>query len=204
MSDEQSIADMSTAKDAEIDNINRELDLKKVELEQTITNLKQWRREHESVHKELTTLEEKHKTLSSLTKEEAEAFENERICLENQLDEKVTEIKELNRINRELKDENDSNSMNMTKLKEKLGFLENELRAMSEKELELMHIQNKKMERISTLEEELRMMEEVRFILFLLLLLHHTSSYLTNAYLIISPYILGQGQIEKIAPIKDK
>jgi len=50
--------------------------------------------------------------------------------------------------------------MQMNKLKEKLGFLENELRMMTEKEMNFIETQNQKMDTISNLEETIQKMKE--------------------------------------------
>ena len=159
--DEQSLADLSSSKDAEIDNLKMELEMKQSELVQTADSLKQCKDDYETVCMELSALQENYNKLSSLTKEEAEENENERNLLEKQLTANLQENKEMKKTNVQLLDNNQSNTAKIAKLKEKLEFLENELRNMTGKEMDLMDIQNKKMDMISKLEDELRIMEEV-------------------------------------------
>jgi chromosome segregation ATPase len=161
-SGEESLEKYRAMKEVEFDNLKRDLQSKQLEFEHTMDDLKHCRRKHETVQKELTALEMKQDTLSLLTKQEAEANENERISLENQLTEKNKELQELEGFNRELKDENESNAMQMKKLKEKLGFLENEIREMTEKEMSVIESQNEKMSTIYKLEENIQQLKEVR------------------------------------------
>ncbi len=158
---EVALDEIITAKEGEIANLNNVLEMTNDELQQTLDDKNEAIRKYEEVQDEIKNLREKHEELSTLTKEEAEAKESERVSLENQLYQKIEEVKEMEEINRQLKCDNEDNSIQMTNLKEKLEFLDKELNAMSEKEIELLDIQNQNMDTISKLEEELRDMEQV-------------------------------------------
>jgi len=151
---------LSSSKDREIETMKEHLESKQANLDNAVAEMKHWRFEHEKTEKELHALEMELSQLSQITKEEAVAMENERVSLDNRLSEKNGEVDDLNKIIRDLKDENESNSMQMTKLKEKLGFLENEIRVMTEKEMDLFETQNQKMDTIFKLEQEVRKINE--------------------------------------------
>ncbi len=159
--DEISIAELSSTKEVEIKSLQKDLDSKQSNLENAVQEMKHWRREHEKVEREYTGFKKEHEKFAMITKEEADAIETERINLDDQLSQKTKEAETLNKTVIDLRDENESYAMQMNKLKEKLGFLENEIRVMTEKEMDFIDNQNQKMDTISNLEEEIQHMKEV-------------------------------------------
>ena len=144
------------------DNINFSQNAKDAIIENANAELRQWKRKHESVEKECQSLHRHQEDLAHMTKKEAQAMEIERLALEEQLDEKKVVIEELSGTNRRLKDENESHSMQTSKLEEQLGFLENEIRVMTEKEMDHIDSLNQKIDAIYKLEEKIRHLQEVR------------------------------------------
>ncbi len=182
--DEESLVELSSVKDTEIDSLRREIQSHTVKIEVANDELKQWKRKHEFIEKEYNELQKYHQEeLSQITKKEAVAIENERLSLEAQLNEKKQVIDELDDMNRRLKDENESHSMQMSKLKEKLGFLENEIRGMTEKEMDNIESLNEKIDTICKLEKELRQLKEVSIIICCIMIRVHDTEiapYLTK------------------------
>jgi len=154
-----------SAKDTEIQTLKNNLETKEKKLVETSNELTQLKQDHQSAQNELASLKKEHDTLSSLTKDEAEANETERNSLRNQLDKMTNEVKELNALNRELKCDNESFSTQVTDLKEKHGNLEEQIRNLTEKEDALVRLQKNKADTILKLEEELRFLKEVSLIL---------------------------------------